>query len=206
MPRQKTPVTERLQDKLVEAPVPEGSCLTTPCQIYQGKAETVAGHGLIKVDGKVKRTHREAWEEVHGSIPEGQAILHLCDTPKCCNVDHMRLGTQAENNQDCNAKGRRPSVSPLAMLNKAHALQDGGSALREIAKALNTHKYEVKRLLDFWKEDESTYQGEKALYGEEEATKRQCKRLVDDYSASTGGFEAFNSLILRPLADRLPAR
>lgn len=192
MPRKTTPAIERLNSKLVEVPAPEGSCLTTPCLIFQGKAEADAGHGLIKVDGKMKRTHREAWEEVHGPIPEGQAILHLCDTPKCCNVDHMRLGTQAENNQDCNAKGRRPSVSPLTMLNKSHALQEDGSDLWEIAKALNTHKYEIERLLDFWKEDESTYQGEKALYGEEEATERQCKRLVDDYAVITGGYEIIN--------------
>ena len=37
---------------------------------------------------------------------DGLAVMHLCDNPPCVNVDHLRLGTQADNNADREAKGR----------------------------------------------------------------------------------------------------
>lgn len=33
--------------------------------------------------------------------------LHECDNPGCCNPDHLREGTQAENIADMDARGRR---------------------------------------------------------------------------------------------------
>ena len=43
-----------------------------------------------------------------GEISEGLCIMHVCDNPRCCNPNHLRLGTVAENNQDCIDKGRKP--------------------------------------------------------------------------------------------------
>lgn len=41
--------------------------------------------------------HRVAWEAVHGLIPEGLTIDHLCRNRPCCNVAHMRLMTNVDN-------------------------------------------------------------------------------------------------------------
>jgi len=65
------------------------------------------GYGLVRIDGRRVRVHRLAWERVYGPIPDGMSILHRCDNPPCHNVDHLFLGTQAENVIDMDSKGRR---------------------------------------------------------------------------------------------------
>lgn len=34
--------------------------------------------------------HRFVWENVHGKIPEGYEIDHLCLNRGCCNVEHLQ--------------------------------------------------------------------------------------------------------------------
>lgn len=51
--------------------------------------------------------HRLAWEFANGSIPEGMQVLHKCDNRKCCNPNHLFLGTQKENMHDMISKGRK---------------------------------------------------------------------------------------------------
>lgn len=73
-------------------------------------ARDKAGYGLLAVDGK-KRTeaHRIAWFLAHGewSRRPDRQILHSCDNRLCVNVDHMRIGTQAENIRDRQERGRQ---------------------------------------------------------------------------------------------------
>ena len=52
--------------------------------------------------------HRYAWELAHGAIPPGISVLHKCDNPRCVNVSHLFLGTQADNIHDKLQKGRQP--------------------------------------------------------------------------------------------------
>jgi hypothetical protein len=63
-------------------------------------------YGVMKVRGKACKVHRVAWEWFVGPIPEGLFVLHKCDNPSCCNPNHLFLGTQKDNMQDCAAKGR----------------------------------------------------------------------------------------------------
>lgn len=64
-------------------------------------------YGMARHGGRSMGKHRRAWIEANGEIPEGMFVLHSCDNKSCYNVDHLFLGTQAENMQDMVRKGRR---------------------------------------------------------------------------------------------------
>ncbi|MGV4876239.1 HNH endonuclease [Acetobacter indonesiensis] len=187
MPRQTTPAIDRLESKLKETPAPYG--LQSPCQTFQG-AKINSGHGLIWHNGKLEYAHRVAWEAKHGPIQIDQetgkplVIIHLCDNPACCNVDHMKLGTPRENTQDCIAKGRhRRPAATMNKLNLAVELSDAGKSAVDIADELKISEDEVERLLAFHAQDASFYAAEKITLGPDAAEEMRRYRLTGDYEA-----------------------
>jgi hypothetical protein len=73
------------------------------------KARSPWGYGRLRRGGRaagITHTHRAAWELANGPIPDGLFVLHRCDNPPCCNVEHLFLGTLEDNTQDMLAKGR----------------------------------------------------------------------------------------------------
>lgn len=49
---------------------------------------------------------RFVYEQKYGLIPKGMVIRHTCDNPACINIDHLLMGTLAENNKDRHVRGR----------------------------------------------------------------------------------------------------
>jgi hypothetical protein len=82
--------------------------LDTPC-VEWTKFRLERGYGLQKFHGKTRLAHRVAWMLAHGEIPDGLCVLHRCDNPPCINIDHLFLGTHADNVADKMAKGRHQS-------------------------------------------------------------------------------------------------
>jgi hypothetical protein len=60
-----------------------------------GRFET--GYGQFNAGGKALRAHRVAYEIVHGPVPEGLVLDHLCRNPLCCNPAHLEAVTNREN-------------------------------------------------------------------------------------------------------------
>jgi len=75
---------------------------TSGCWEVQGYVDK---DGYTQVSGK--GAHRLAYELFVGSIPPGICVCHKCDNPRCCNPDHLFLGTQKDNIADMMRKGRK---------------------------------------------------------------------------------------------------
>lgn len=78
---------------------------TDTCWLWHGPI-VGRGYGKIGAFGQCWRAHRLTWRITHGDIPKGMVVCHSCDTPACCNPDHLFLGTFADNNHDMITKGR----------------------------------------------------------------------------------------------------
>jgi len=69
-------------------------------------ALTHDGYGRFGWGGTTHISHRIAFRMEVGEIPEGLCACHSCDNRKCCNPNHIWLGTHWDNVLDKMAKGR----------------------------------------------------------------------------------------------------
>lgn len=66
------------------------------------------GYGAIKSNGVQWRAHRLSWTLHHGEIPSKLDVLHKCiGNRRCCNPEHLYLGTVRQNTDDRMAQGRQ---------------------------------------------------------------------------------------------------
>jgi hypothetical protein len=75
------------------------------CWEYRGP-RFANGYGQVKVDGTPQLAHRLSYQLWVGEIPDGAVVRHKCDNKPCLNPDHLETGTQFENVQDRNERGR----------------------------------------------------------------------------------------------------
>lgn len=56
--------------------------------------------------GKNRRGNRVAYELFVGTLPQGAVVRHRCDVTTCVNPQHLCLGTQKDNVDDRDRRGR----------------------------------------------------------------------------------------------------
>jgi hypothetical protein len=88
---------------------------TGDCREWQG-GKGHWGYGLFVAKSLIREmgykeqlAHRWAWIFTNGPIPKGMSVLHSCDNPPCVRIDHLRLGTHADNANDRKVRGRNNS-------------------------------------------------------------------------------------------------
>lgn len=68
-------------------------------------AKQRGGYGVAFLNKKKWIAHRLAWFLVKDVVPQLH-LLHSCDNPPCCNPNHLREGTDADNANDRIERGR----------------------------------------------------------------------------------------------------
>lgn len=146
-----------LENRIITRTLKQGDCYE-----WQG-ALTYNGYGRIGVNGKVQRVHRVAYELAHGPIPEGIVVCHRCDNPRCCNPDHLFLGTTQENVDDKVRKNRhKPFTSeqvigeknPRALLTAADVTKirkryaRSGVTLKQLANEYGVHFDTISKVIN----------------------------------------------------------
>jgi len=81
------------------------------CWLWK-KCKNKNQYGHITYGGLGYQTHRLAYTLAKGPIPKGLLVCHTCDTPACCNPDHLFLGTAKDNAADMISKGRAAWQKP----------------------------------------------------------------------------------------------
>jgi len=115
---------------------------TSGCLLWIGRT-TKDGYGEFKIGGRYVRAHRFAWELEHGTIQAGSHALHRCDNRPCVRVDHLYLGSNADNVRDRVLRGRTQRIfgekKPAAKLTDDDVrtirvrYAEGGVGLRPLA-------------------------------------------------------------------------
>lgn len=78
------------------------------CHEWTGKREK-SGYGRVSWLGRKRLAHRMAMF-LTGKLDDLEAevlVLHRCDNRRCCNPEHLFLGTHSDNTRDAVDKGRQ---------------------------------------------------------------------------------------------------
>ena len=75
--------------------------MTHECIEYNGYKD-INGYGKVwDKENKIHHyAHRAAYADVHGEIPQGMVVRHLCHNKACVNPEHLAIGTHADNVRD----------------------------------------------------------------------------------------------------------
>ena len=124
------------------------------CRIWTGPTFN-GGYGRLTTkhaDGEYRSEpiHRIAWREEKGPIPDGMLVLHKCDTPACFRVDHLFLGTSADNSADMVSKGRSlvGESGPNSKLTEKQVMEirEDSRSHGEVAEHYGISKSHVQRI------------------------------------------------------------
>jgi hypothetical protein len=98
--------------------------------------------------------HRIVWTHNKGAIAKGLCVMHSCDNRVCCNINHLSLGTWADNNRDRTEKGRGGDLSgeknPASKIGESDVLYirslKGKFPSKEVAELYGIHFSTICRI------------------------------------------------------------
>ena len=107
------------------------------------------GYGRFYDGVCMVQAHRYSYELFKGVTPGKLHILHKCDNKKCCNPNHLFLGTNRDNVDDAISKGIHHSAR--FTWEKAEAIRTryaAGERARTLAKELGVSTSSINRVVN----------------------------------------------------------
>lgn len=107
------------------------------------KTKMGRGYGSLRVKGaNPTGAHRVSWAIHNGRWPKRrEVVMHSCDNPICVNPNHLSVGSQSDNIQDCVRKGRhKPYRKP-----KAAKCKNGHEYTEETTEFVMSRGLKVRR-------------------------------------------------------------
>lgn len=103
------------------------------------------GYGVLS---RGRLAHRLAYELFIGPVPIGNIVCHTCDNRKCCNPEHLFLGTHSDNTQDMIRKGRHVTRTKLTnqQVCEIRTKLAEGATQTQIVKEYNISQAQVSRI------------------------------------------------------------
>lgn len=74
--------------------------------------------------------HRVSYAAFIGPIPAGFVVRHACDNPPCVNPDHLEVGYQQLNVDDCISRGRANFPKEMEFCKKGLHKMEGWNILK----------------------------------------------------------------------------
>ena len=103
------------------------------CDIY--------GYGRFKYKGKMIFSHRFAFAFKNDYLADDLVVRHSCDNPRCCNPNHLLMGTHQDNKNDAVRRDRlaKGESNGSAKLTEKDVLtiRSSSLSLRELARQFN---------------------------------------------------------------------
>lgn len=116
------------------------------------KSVTSAGYGQFKRDKKYWTTHTFVYVQLYGEIPKGSVIRHICHNRRCCNPDHLVIGTHKDNYHDsidAHIKADNTRAKGCIILGKHYrTFMDATNALKISSRTLCKYTDNVTRVFD----------------------------------------------------------
>jgi len=101
-----------VSDRIALARKVFNKCEKSPDGCFEWQqAASAKGYGRIRIKRKLYLTHRVVAYALGmvddlGNPERDECVLHRCDNPRCCNPDHLEIGTLTDNMQQCLERGR----------------------------------------------------------------------------------------------------
>ena len=153
---------------------------------YNVISHTLSNTGYPKIyyNNKHGAVHRYMYEQAFGALPKDIVVRHKCDNPKCCRLDHLEIGTYADNSRDMVERNRQAKGETHGMHKLTETLVRAILAEKDLTQYEIAAKYEISQVLvselelnKIWKHIPRTVEKHRTAGGT--GSKRGAAKLVE---------------------------
>jgi len=121
------------------------------CWLWTGAVKDT-GYGVFKPSphATVVKAPKYAWESTRGPVPKDKWLLHKCDDRRCCNPEHLYLGTHQDNMDDMKRRGRSKVPRLKVAESDRKTIRErysSGASQTELAKEFGVGTRTIRRII-----------------------------------------------------------